>query len=256
MSGDAGGQAPLLPADTRLAHLPSCGSTNAEALARAMHGGDLPLWVLADVQTGGRGRAGRAWSSEPGNLLASLALPLAAPAAAVAQLSLVAGVAAVDAIRRSGPPIPGLSLKWPNDILVGGAKLGGILVEACATRAGPVAVIGIGLNLARAPAGLAAAATSLSVHGNKRKPLEMLAFLAEAMHEWLDLWQNGAGFAGVRAAWLVRCSGLGQRIAVHGAAGPLAGTFAGLDADGALLLAGDDGAPLRRITFGDVTILN
>lgn len=251
-----GGGVPLLPENVRLAHLASCGSTNAEALARALRGDDLPLWVLADVQTSGRGRAGRSWSSGPGNLLASLALPLAAPPAAVAQLSLVAGVATVEAIRRSGPLIPSLGLKWPNDILAGGAKLGGILVEASETQAGRVAVIGIGLNLARAPAGMAAAATSLSAHENKRKPLEMLAFLAEAMHEWLGLWQNGAGFAGVRAAWLERCSGLRQRIAVNGAGGPLTGIFAGLDADGALLLAGDDGAPLRRITFGDVTILN
>lgn len=255
MSTTPGGGVPLLPENTRLVHLASCGSTNAEAMARALRGDDLPLWVLADLQTGGRGRAGRVWTSEPGNLLASLAVPLAAPPPLAAQLSLLAGVATVDAIRNSGPPVNDLTLKWPNDILVGGAKLGGILVEACETRGGRVAVVGVGLNLARAPADLSGGATCLSAHAIYRNPLEMLAFLAEAMHEWLGRWQDGAGFADVRAAWLERSRAVGQRIVVNGSSGPLAGSFAGLDGDGALLLARDDGAT-RRVTFGDVTVLS
>ncbi len=256
MTADAGRQVPLLPADTRLVHLASCGSTNAEALARAAAGDDLPLWVLADRQTAGRGRSGRGWVSEPGNLLASLALPLSAPPAAIPQLSLLAGVAAVDAVRAACGAVPGLRLKWPNDVLVVGGKLGGILVEASGIRSGRIAVIGIGLNLAAAPAGLERGAASLAALGHAVSPLDMLAFLAEAMHEWLAVWQAGAGFSDVRAAWLSRTGLAGEAISVNGSAGPIRGSFAGLDTDGALLMRVAASGAVRRITFGDVTIGN
>src|SRR5262245_60658958 len=109
---------------------PTLDSTNAEALRRALAGEMGPLWIVAERQTGGRGRSGRSWLSEPGNLHASLltVLPVSAPEAA--QLSLVAGVAAVDAIRvaMSLPKDDALRLKWPNDVLITRAKAGGILV--------------------------------------------------------------------------------------------------------------------------------
>ena len=133
--------------------------------------------------------------------------------------------------------MPGLRLKWPNDVLAGGGKLGGILVEATEIRSGR-------------------GAASLADLGFSVNTLEMLAFLAEAMHEWLANWQAGAGFGDVRGAWLERTGPSGEPISVNGSAGPLSGSFAGLDPDGALLMRETGSGAMRRITFGDVTIGN
>ncbi len=100
-------------------------STNAEGMRRVLAGARGPLWIRADRQTSGRGRSGRTWSSGPGNLYASYLTALSCPPAMAGQLSLVSGVAVVDALRRAGA-VPGLRLKWPNDILIGTAKIGGI----------------------------------------------------------------------------------------------------------------------------------
>lgn len=248
--------APGMPPQHRLVHLAETTSTNAEAMRLALAGETGPLWVLADRQTGGRGRAGRAWASLPGNLHASLLLSTSCAAAKAGQLSLVAGVAAIDAIREAGPlaPSAALRLKWPNDILIGGAKTGGILVESTrGARAGLVAVVGVGLNLAAAPADLGRAATNLAAHGLTLSPNEALCFLAGAMQTWIATWDDGAGFARVREAWLARAGAPGERLAVQGAEGPIEGRFAGLDAEGALLIAGADGGE-RRFTFGDVSL--
>jgi BirA family biotin operon repressor/biotin-[acetyl-CoA-carboxylase] ligase len=248
-----------LSAPFRLVHLPEVDSTNAEAMRRALAGERGPLWVLADRQTAGRGRSGRAWASEPGNLFASLLFATACPAAKVGQLSLVAGVAAIEAIRKAGAleAGAGLRLKWPNDILIGAAKTGGILVESTAQagRAGMLAVIGVGLNLASAPAKLAPGATNLARHGLPLSPREALCFLAGAMDAWLEIWNDGHGFALVREAWVARAGAAGEPLTVHASEGPVEGRFVGLDAEGALLIAGPDGRE-RRFTFGDVTLAN
>ena len=111
--------------------LASVDSTNAEAMRRVQAGEPGPLWILAERQDSGRGRSGRGWSSEPGNLHASLLVTLAAPQPKAYQLALVAGVAVFDAITASvHPTMPGLSLKWPNDIMIDGTKAGGILIES------------------------------------------------------------------------------------------------------------------------------
>ena len=225
-------------APLRLVHLPETDSTNAEAMRRALAGEAPPLWVLADRQTAGRGRAGRAWASQPGNLFASLLVSTSCPPALAGQLSLVAGVAAIDAIRRAaGPSATGrLRLKWPNDILIGTAKTGGILVESTTRSSGAerLAIIGIGLNLVSAPDDLSRAATFLC-----RPRLvafaypSMLCFLAEAMDGWLEMWNDAQGFAQVRQAWLDRAGPIGEPLTVHTAQGIAAGRFAGLDEAGA-----------------------
>jgi BirA family biotin operon repressor/biotin-[acetyl-CoA-carboxylase] ligase len=238
-----------------LLHLAETDSTNAEAMRRALAGETGPLWVLADRQTAGRGRSGRAWVSDAGNLYASLLVARDYPVAKAGQLSLVAGVAAVDALRKAGPRELGaeLRLKWPNDILIGAGKMGGILVESSTRGAGGgrVTVIGVGLNLASAPPGRGA--TYLAVHGLTLSPREALCFLAEAMDAWLETWNGGEGFALVRAAWLQRAGAPGEPLAVHAAEGPVVGRFVGLDADGALVIAGADGRE-RHFTYGDVTL--
>ena len=254
MRESGGGRSvPLLPDSHRLIHLATCGSTNAEAFARAASGADMPLWVIADRQTAGRGRAGRAWVSEAENFQGSLAFSLSVPPAVAAQLSLVAGVAVLAAIRRAAPAVGGVRLKWPNDVLLGGKKLAGILIESAVLRDGLVAVVGFGINLAVVPGLSAAQATALAAHGAILSPLEMLAFLAEAMHDWLARWQGGAGFADVRQAWLAGAGPLGEPIVVNGGGGRIAGSFDGLDGDGALLMRDSAGAR-RRVSFGDVEV--
>jgi BirA family biotin operon repressor/biotin-[acetyl-CoA-carboxylase] ligase len=248
-----------LSAPFRLVHLPEVDSTNLEAMRRALAGEEGPLWVLADRQTAGRGRSRRAWASEPGNLFASLLVTTACPPAKAGQLSLVAGVAAIEAIRKAGALAAGahLRLKWPNDILIGPGKTGGILVESSrrGSEAGMLAVIGVGLNLASAPAELGRGATYLAQHGLPLSPREALCFLAGAMDAWLKTWDDGQGFALIREAWLARAGAVGEPLTVHASEGPIEGRFVGLDAEGALVIAGPDGRE-RRFTFGDVTLAN
>lgn len=250
-----------LPGGTRLVHFETCGSTNAEAMRLALasdpgRGGPLPFWVVADRQTAGKGRSGRTWlSTASGNLYASFAFAPTCPIARAAELSLVAGVAVVEAVHLVAPGVPA-RLKWPNDIMVAGAKLGGILVESTVASGRLVAVIGIGLNLVSAPEVAGRPTTALAAHlsGTESPPtaLEMLAFLAEAMHDWLPRWE--AGFAAVRAAWLNSAGARGERLSVNAGSGPVEGAFAGLDEDGALLLEIGTGET-RRFTFGDVTLV-
>jgi BirA family biotin operon repressor/biotin-[acetyl-CoA-carboxylase] ligase len=126
------------------------GSTNAEALSLARQGERGPLWVVADRQTAGRGRRGRTWISQPGNLYASLLLTASAPPEHWPELSFVAALAAHDAVVEVAPDLkPRLAIKWPNDLVLAGAKFAGILIEG---ENGGVA-IGIGINCPGHPAG-------------------------------------------------------------------------------------------------------
>jgi len=243
-----------LPAGYALSHLTETDSTNADAMRAALKGERGPLWILADRQTAGRGRDGRAWTSLAGNLHASLLFSPSCSVQRAAGLALVAGVAAIDAIHAAKTSLRP-RLKWPNDILIESAKVGGILIES--TRHGSrdqlTVVIGVGINLATAPADLAGFATSLAAHGIVLSSHEALSLLAGAMDTWLKVWDEGAGFDRVRTAWLERAGSLGEPLSVHGADGPIEGRFAGLSPDGALLITGSDGQE-RRIRFGDVTL--
>ena len=176
--------------------LEETGSTNTEAFRRAAAGEAGPLWIMARRQTQGRGRSGRQWASEPGNLYASLLQRLACPQAVVHQLSLLAGVAVIEAIEAAaGRRIAGLRLKWPNDVLIGEAKCAGILPESRSGggSAEVVVVIGIGINLSSHPSGLGRAATDLAAQGVTVTPDAMLGVLAQAMQRWLGVWDGGRG---------------------------------------------------------------
>jgi BirA family biotin operon repressor/biotin-[acetyl-CoA-carboxylase] ligase len=231
-------------------------STNDEALALARRGESGPLWVVAERQTGGRGRNGRGWEGATGNLFASLLLPVAAPAERLPQLALVAGVGTLDAIASlagTGRP-PGLRLKWPNDILVGTAKLGGILVESSRSAGqATMAVIGIGLNVAVAPTIAGRRTTSLAAEGVTVERERLIEELSRALGGWLDRWSEGRGFAEVRTAWLARAGAPGEPIMVDTAAGRLTGHYRGIDEDGALLLA-EAGGRVVRVSHGDVDL--
>jgi BirA family biotin operon repressor/biotin-[acetyl-CoA-carboxylase] ligase len=181
---------------------------------------------------------------------------LACSPAVVHQLSRVAGVAVIEAIGAAGGrSIPGLRLKWPNDVLIGEAKCAGILAESQlgARGGGVTAVVGIGINLVSHPSDLERAGTNLAAHGVEVTPRHMLDALADSMDRWLAVWDAGRGFARVRAAWLGHGGRVGESLSVHAGAERIAGTFAGLDADGALLMRDGAGAE-RRVTFGDVSL--
>ncbi len=224
------------------------GSTNAEALALARAGERGPLWVVARRQTAGRGRRGRTWVSEPGNLYASLLLSDAAPTERAAELSFVAALAVHDA---AAGRIPGLAkriaLKWPNDGLIDGCKFAGILIEG----EGASIVIGVGVNCTHHPVGTEFPATDLAAAGLRASPESIFAALSAAMLARIAQWDRGAGFASIRSDWLARAAGVGKPIRVAQAEGAAAGRFESIDEHGRLILRLPDGAT-QTITAGDV----
>jgi len=229
------------------------GSTNAEALALARARERGPLWITAKSQSAGRGRRGNAWVSTPGNLYASLLLTEPSAPRDAPQLSFVAALAVHDALSRAAPPLaPALKVKWPNDLLLGGDKLAGILIEGESQPVFTVA-IGIGVNCVSHPSNTNHPATDLAAAGAALTPEHVLAALAPAMSERLAQWRNGQGFASVRADWLKRAAGIGEEIRVRLPERELAGRFRGLDEAGRLLLEGPDGT--ETVIAGDVFAL-
>jgi BirA family transcriptional regulator, biotin operon repressor / biotin---[acetyl-CoA-carboxylase] ligase len=242
------------PMATPIRTYASLPSTNAEAMRLGIAGDRLPLWVRAERQTAGRGRNGRVWVSEPGNLYASLIARLDCAPIVLHQLSFVAAVATVAAIRRCASASLPLRLKWPNDILLDGAKLTGILAESTMQpNGGVLAVIGIGVNLAHAPDGLGRATTCLAEHDFQITPSAMLDALALEMQAALALWADGTAFAAILERWLQDSLPLGTPMTVHVGETLQVGTFAGLAADGALILRDHSGYD-TRLSTGDVTI--
>ena len=245
--------APVLPAGYRLVACGEIDSTNAEAARQAAQGAPDGTVVWAEAQSGGRGRSGRPWKSPAGNLYCSFLLrPRAAPGVA-AQLSFVAALAVADLARSALPPDAAVQLKWPNDVLVDGRKLSGILLEAAAAQDGTLErlVVGIGVNLAHHPEGTDTVATDLaSEGGSELRPAEALTRLAAAFDNWRRTW-DAEGFAPIRQAWLQRAWRLGEQIRVNPGDGPAIGRFAGIDVGGALVLELPSGIE-RRIAAGEV----
>ena len=214
----------------------------ARAAAGAAHEGD---WLVADTQTDGRGRQGRAWTSPPGNLYASGLVELRFGDPPAPTLALVAGIAAHDALA-----LPELLLKWPNDLIVDAAKLAGILLE----RQGDAVVVGVGVNLAHHPDLPGRPATSLATFGVALEPGQAATRLAEAMTRWLAIWR-AQGLAPIRAAWLERAHPLGTPLSAALPDGSrIDGIFTGLTDDCALQLRLGSGE-VRVIHAGDVFLL-
>jgi len=243
-----------LPPVFDLIELDSIDSTNSEAQRRAEAGAGDGTLILARRQTAGRGRRGRRWSSPYGNLYCSLVLRPDCDAAKAAQLSFLSALAAGEAIAGMLPPLAVLTYKWPNDVLVEGAKLAGILLESTSRSGAKVdwVVVGVGVNVASAPSDTPYPATSLVAEGAEDASIEtVLGSFARHFLRWRDLWFE-RGFAPLRAAWLARAQGLGGPVEVQFENRRLSGRFADLDADGALLLEDTAGGGLRRIAAGDV----
>jgi BirA family transcriptional regulator, biotin operon repressor / biotin---[acetyl-CoA-carboxylase] ligase len=224
-------------------------STNDEARRMAEAGEAGPLWITAARQTAGRGRRGRAWDAGTGNLAASLLLRPQAPEAVTGQLSFVAALAAADMAAQFAPAAV-IEVKWPNDVLAGGKKLAGILLESARDAHGLWLVIGIGVNLADFPDGTEFPATSLAQLGAAPPPSDTaLCLLAARFAHWYDVWMT-QGFETVRAAWLVRAASLGAPIRARLPHETRTGVFEGIDAGGALLL--NEQGRVRAIAAGEV----
>ena len=232
--------------------LPSCDSTNAVLLSRAENGAPSGTAIITEEQTAGRGRRGRSWFSSPGDSLTFSLLWRFVPGTAPAGLSLAVGVAVSRAL--SGFGSGNTALKWPNDILKDGRKLGGILVELV-PGAPHAAVIGIGINL-RLPAGMPeevrAASTALNANGAASDANELYAVLLAELLSTLDTFAT-AGFASIRPEWMARHAFQDARIRLSTDFGPPSeGICRGVDADGALLLEID--GRIERILSGEVSL--
>jgi BirA family biotin operon repressor/biotin-[acetyl-CoA-carboxylase] ligase len=207
------------------------------------------LWLRAERQTAGRGRLGRPWVSPAGNCYASTVVCLRPTDPPASTLAFVAAVALDEAVRVYLPDARGLALKWPNDLLLAGAKLSGMLLE----RAGSTVVIGIGVNLAHHPDLPDRRTTSLSAHSAHVGPDGFLETLAEAFARWLGRWR-GEGLGPVRQRWLDRAHPLGTALTARLPDGEgITGLFDGLDHDGALLLRLADGTR-HAMHAGDVLL--
>lgn len=236
--------------------LDECDSTSSELLRRADAGAPAGSVVVADRQTAGRGRRGRHWLSTPEDSLTfSVLWRFSGNPSRLGGLSLAVGLAVVHALEELGAR--GVGLKWPNDLLLatasGHAKLAGVLVELASDRRGCQAVIGIGLNLAGAPADLPQPAASLQDAGLEDVGRhDLLAAILRHLAGTLDRFA-AAGFSALRANWQDRHVWQGMLVHVLGESeAPLAGHCLGADDDGALLLATPDG--IRRIYSGDVSV--
>jgi BirA family biotin operon repressor/biotin-[acetyl-CoA-carboxylase] ligase len=230
-------------------------STNAEARRRAEAGETGPLWIAARRQTGGRGRRGRPWETGAGNLAATLLISTTKPPLEAAQVAFVAALAVSD-LAAAYVASDRVTVKWPNDVLIGGRKVAGVLVESGGLGGGRLWLgIGVGVNLASSPVAAERPATSFAEHlpmphTEPPSPEAALVELASAFDRWINLWDS-AGFGPVAEAWTARAHGLGRPCTARLERETLDGVALGLDGDGALRLRLSDGS-IRRITAGDV----
>ncbi len=198
----------------------------------------------------GRGRSGRQWASPAGNLHVSLLLRPDAPAQEAGQWGLLAGLALAETAAAIEPEPRALRLKWPNDLLRHGAKVAGILAEAALTDDAPARLawitLGIGVNLAIAPPLADRPTATLAI---AESPEAFAARLIACIDCWAAV-QARAGFGPIRAAWAAHGPAPGEAIAVRDGNATLAGRFAGLAADGGLLLDTDRGR--RHMRAGEV----
>jgi BirA family biotin operon repressor/biotin-[acetyl-CoA-carboxylase] ligase len=236
--------APVLPDGWTLVALQSVGSTNDEAARLAEAGAPEGTIVWSREQTGGRGRRGRHWASPIGNLYTSTVLRPACSAARAAELGLAASVAVSDMV----PADREVRVKWPNDVLVDGGKVAGILPESVIGPRGEVehVVLGIGVNIGLAPQLPGMRYTAATLGGSVEEALEKLtASLAFRLTQW-----RHEGFAPIRAAWLAKAGPLGFEVDVKLGEELVRGRFAGVDHEGALLL--DTPAGPRKIVAGEL----
>ena len=227
------------------------GSTNAALMARLAASENVAEghWLVTDRQSDGRGRRGREGFDGIGNFMGSTVVHARAGDPPLASLALVAGLAVHEVVSGLVPPPQMALLKWPNDVLVGAAKLSGILLE----RQGDAVVIGIGVNLAAAPDLPDRATIALTAFGPAPDRDHFAQQLASAFALDLERWRT-YGLAPIVRRWCAAAHPTGTRLCVgEPGEAPLEGTFAGLDDTGALILALPDGTT-RTIHAGEVRL--
>jgi BirA family biotin operon repressor/biotin-[acetyl-CoA-carboxylase] ligase len=242
----------LLPSAYRLVELADIDSTNDEIRRRLAAGAEPGLVVRAARQHKGRGRRGNTWEGLDGNLFCSMLIAPGVPPADIGLLSFVTALAVGDAIDETLPASVRVRFKWPNDILIEGRKVAGILLESDSTGSGAIdrVVVGLGVNVVAAPEGTDRSATSLAAHGATVDA----ATLARRVITCFDHWHRrlkGAGFSELREDWLARAQGLGRELVVNLPDGSFRGRFLDLDATGALIVEQPDGNR-RAVVSGEV----
>ena len=235
---------PVLPDGWTLVSLDSVGSTNDEAAYLASEGAPEGTIVWARQQTGGRGRRGRHWSSPVGNLYTSTVLRPDCSAPRATELGFVAALAVADLV----PADRTVRVKWPNDVMVDGGKVAGILLESSIVQSGHVeyVVAGVGINVGHAPNLTEMRYPGAALGGSVETALEGFT---RALFRRVAEWRRD-GFTAVRAAWLAKAGPLGAAVDVKLGEELVQGRFAGMDPEGALLL--DTTAGRRKIVSGEL----
>ncbi|MGV6800839.1 MAG: biotin--[acetyl-CoA-carboxylase] ligase [bacterium] len=230
-------------------HYSQLDSTNKEAKRWFEQGGALPCWFITDEQTAGYGRHGRLWEQMKGNFAASLATAIPVKKSYTAYMSFVAAMAVRTACIKCGIDPPLLKLKWPNDVLLEGKKLSGLLLEMVSSPNGDALVMGIGVNLLFAPKLADRQTACVADYVNAPSQSAFLKLLDEELqHGTRQLAQKG--FGPIRQQWLAHAIGIGQTIKVVLPQGQRTGRFEDINDEGALLLR--EGEIMHTITAGDV----
>jgi BirA family biotin operon repressor/biotin-[acetyl-CoA-carboxylase] ligase len=244
---------PIFPEGLPVFEKEVTGSTNADALELARHARAPLSLVWARRQTSGRGRLGRAWVSPEGNLFWTMLVSLEHDARPVTGLVFVASLAAWSTIRAFVPPERRVEIKWPNDTLVEGRKVSGILIETAAGAHGRFAAVGIGVNVTHHPPGdMLYPASSLGAEGSGAHRNEVLTRLTGEFVRTLELWRT-EGFAGLREQYLRAAFRLGETISVTTGAGSgevVTGRFVDVEETGLILRLADGSRSV--IAAGDV----
>lgn len=239
-----------LPAGYRRIAHDRVASTNDEARRLAEAGATEGLVVTAATQSAGRGRQGRHWVSPHGNLFASFVLRPEVKPAQAGEFGFAAAIAVAETVEHLAHGVDA-KCKWPNDVLVGGRKVAGILLESRGTADKlDWLVAGVGLNVATAPEGAAWPATSLAALGGDASVERSLEALAARLDHWYRRWLS-EGFAPLRQGWLARAHALGAALRIRRNGNERAGKFVGLDPSGALVLELAGGVR-ETISYGEV----
>ncbi len=239
---------PILPPGYRLIAREDVGSTNDEARALVAAGVAAGTVVWAQSQTAGRGRMGREWVSPPGNLYCSIILRPKVEPPKLSQIAFVSALAVRDSVRPELPGDVAVQFKWPNDVLAGGRKLAGILVEAekLPDEERTALIVGIGINIASAPRETDYPATSIAALIRAPRVSRVLTSLVASLDRRVELWTRG-GFAAIRQEWIDHAYGVGGQVT---ASNGISGTFTGLDETGAIIIAAN--GERHRLSSGSV----
>jgi BirA family transcriptional regulator, biotin operon repressor / biotin---[acetyl-CoA-carboxylase] ligase len=238
----------LLSTGDRLLIFDQIDSTMEEARRNWRDGVSSRLWIVAREQMAGRGRESRVWTSPSGNLHLTLLAPTQAPLRDQPKLGFVAGVALAKAVGGLLPAAANVRLKWPNDLLVDGAKVSGLLLEGLGQ--GTAVAIGIGVNVVAHPPDTPYPAAHLRMAAPELTRELLFECLSSALSHELATFAEGSGFLLIRQRWLAHAAHLGQRIRIRQGDAALEGVFCDIDGDGRLIL--DTGGGLARVAAGDV----